>query len=69
MEELKKLLQQQKEKLIISNPNLKLKQGYSITFDKKGIIIKNTNQLKIAELIKTKFYKGRILLKIKKIEK
>jgi exodeoxyribonuclease VII large subunit len=39
IEKLKRSLQQQKEKLILSNPNLKLKQGYSITFDTKGKII------------------------------
>jgi exodeoxyribonuclease VII large subunit len=68
-EKVKRLLKQQKEKLFLSNPDLKLKQGYSITFDEQGKMIKDANQLKISQLIKTKFYKGRILSKIKKIDK
>jgi exonuclease VII large subunit len=69
IEKINKLLKQQEEKLFLSNPELKLKQGYSITFDEHGKIIKNADQLKISQLIKTKFYKGRILSKIKEIEK
>jgi len=57
------------DKLIISNPNLKLKQGYSVTLDEKGKVIKNVNDLKIYQDITTKFYKGKILSKIRKIRK
>lgn len=69
VEKMRNLLKQQEEKLIISDPILKLKQGYTITYDENGKIIKNPNKLKIGQTIKTKFYKGRVLSKIKKIEK
>ena len=36
----KTFLKSQEEKLLISSPQFKLKQGYSITLDKKGKIIK-----------------------------
>ena len=63
------LLRQQEEKLILSSPVLKLKQGYTITLDELGKMIKDPDKLKIGEIIKTKFYKGQVLSKIKKIEK
>ena len=68
-ERIEKLLKGQEEKLIISSPILKLKQGYTITLDEFGKIIKKPNKLKISQLIKTKFYKGQVLSRIKKIEK
>lgn len=68
-EEIKKLLRQQKESLIRSSPVLKLKQGYTITKDESGEIIKNSAKLKFSQVIKTKFYKGQVLSKIKKIKK
>lgn len=64
-----KSLKQQKEKLIPSSPILKLKQGYTITFNEFDQIIKNLFKLKSSQMIKTKFYKGQILSEIKKIEK
>ncbi len=63
------LLKQQEEKLIISNPNLKLKQGYTITLDEFGKIIKDPTKLRISQVIKTNFYKGQVLSKVKKVEK
>jgi exodeoxyribonuclease VII large subunit len=63
------LLKQQEEKLILSSPALKLKQGYTITSDELGKMIKDPAKLKIEQTIKTKFYKGQVLSKIKKIEK
>lgn len=64
-----KLLKQQKEKLIPSSPILKLKQGYTITFNEFDQIIKNLFKLKPSQMIRTKFYKGQILSEIKKVEK
>ena len=68
IEKINKLLTQQKEKLVISSPVLKLKQGYTITKDSFGKIIKDSTKLKISQTIKTKFYKGQVLSKVKKIE-
>ncbi|MEM5831187.1 MAG: exodeoxyribonuclease VII large subunit [Candidatus Aenigmatarchaeota archaeon] len=68
-EKIEKILRQQEEKLILSSPILKLKQGYTITSDEFGKIIKDPTKLKITQLIKTKFYKGQVLSKVKKIEK
>ena len=68
-EKIKRNLKQEEEKLIINSPLLKLKQGYTITLNEEGKIIKNAEKLKIEQLIKTKFCKGQILSKIKKIEK
>ena len=67
-ERIESILKQQEEKLFLSNPELKLKQGYTITFDKCGRIIKDPTKLKISQEIKTKFFKGRVCSKIKKIE-
>lgn len=60
------LLRQQQERLNPSNPDLKLKQGYSITFDNSEQIIKDPKKVKVGQLIKTKFYKGHIFSQIKK---
>ena len=68
-ESLEKTLEHQEEKLILSSPHLKLKQGYTITSDEFGKMIKDPSKLKISQEILTKFYKGQILSKIKKIEK
>lgn len=67
-EKVKKLLRQQEEKLILSSPALKLKQGYTITSDEAGKIIKNPANLKISQLIKTRFHKGQVWSNIKKIK-
>ncbi len=63
------LLKQQEEKLFLSSPILKLKQGYTITTDESGKIIKDIKDLKTSQIIKTRFYKGQVVSKIKKIEK
>jgi exodeoxyribonuclease VII large subunit len=60
------LLRQQQERLNPSNPDLKLKQGYSITFDNLEQIIKDPKKVKVGQLIKTKFYKGHVFSQIKK---
>lgn len=68
-EEMEDLLKQQEGKLIPSSPQLKLKQGYTITSDEFGKIIKDPTRLKIKQTIQTKFYKGRIFSTINKIKK
>ena len=62
-------LKQQEEKLLLANPLFKLKQGYTITLDEFGRIIKDPAKLKIAQIIKTKFFKGQVFSKVKKIER
>jgi exodeoxyribonuclease VII large subunit len=69
LKKIEKLLSEEEKKLKLSNPELKLKQGYTITFDEKGRIIKNPSLLKISQKIKTKFHKGQTISEIKKIEK
>jgi exodeoxyribonuclease VII large subunit len=64
-----KILRQQEEKLFLCSPYLKLKQGYTITKDESGKIIKDPTRLKISQEILTKFYKGQVISRVKKIEK
>jgi exodeoxyribonuclease VII large subunit len=66
---LRSVLIEEEKKLSLSSPLLKLKQGYTITFDGSGKIIKDPTNLKLAQIIKTKFFKGQIFSKIKRIEK
>lgn len=66
---IKNRLTQQREKLILSSPQLKLKQGYTVTSSETGEIIKNPFSLKPSQIIETKFYKGQVLSKVKKIYK
>ncbi len=65
----KTILKHQEEKLAISSPQLKLKQGYSITSNREGKIIKEVDKLDISQDIITKFYKGNILSKIREIKR
>ena len=57
-----------KEKLEAGNPELKLKQGYSIALNQRGKVIKNLEDVNLSEEIKTKLYKGQITSKVKKIK-
>lgn len=66
---IEKLLMEEEKKLNLSSPQLKLKQGYTITSDEFGKMIKDPAKLKISQTIKTKFFKGQVSSKIKKIEK
>ena len=63
------LIKQEAEKLFLSNPQLKLKQGYSITVDGQGRVVKDVNQLELESEIQTKLYKGEIVSKVKKLKK
>jgi len=67
-DKIEKALIQEEKKLILSSPQLKLKQGYTITFDESGKIVKNLSSLKVSQIIKTKFHKGQTISEIKKIE-
>lgn len=69
-EKIKDLLIKGEEKLNMANPELRLKQGYTFTFDENsGKMIRNIQQIKIAQNIKTKFYKGVIISKVGNIFK
>jgi len=63
------LINQEKEKLFLSNPQLKLKQGYSITLDDKGKVVTDISQLKLGSAIQTRVYKGEIVSQVKKLRK
>jgi len=59
----------EQEKLRLSSPRLKLKQGYSITSDDQGKVIKGISGLKVKQTMTTRFYKGQTLSVVKKIKK
>jgi len=65
---IERLLEQQRQKLIPSSPSLKLKQGYTITFNEFDQVIKDLFKLKPSQMVKTKFYKGQVLSEIKRVE-
>ncbi len=64
---LKNTLDQYQEKLILSSPQLKLKQGYSIVFNQKGEILKRADELKLGEEMTTIFYRGKAKSEVKKL--
>ena len=51
-----------------NNPERNLKLGYSIAFNKKGVI-KNIDDVKLEEIIDLKTYNGIINTQVKKIQK
>lgn len=58
-------IREQKKKLEMANPELKLRQGYSLTFSlDKQHLIKSAQEVRPGEIIKTKFYKGSSLSKV-----
>ncbi len=58
-------LSEKKEKLSLSSPDLKLKQGYSITKKESGIV-RSVDQLTDNDLIKTTFKDGEVQSRVKK---
>jgi len=58
-------LRQQAKMLRLSNPELKFKQGYSLTLDESGKVLKNVDEIEIGQIVKTRFYKGQILSQVK----
>jgi exodeoxyribonuclease VII large subunit len=60
-------LDQLEQILKLSDPRLRLQQGYSIVFNKANQVIKSALQLKIGEFVNLKFYQGEALSKIEKI--
>jgi exodeoxyribonuclease VII large subunit len=56
------------EKIIaVADPERNLRLGYSIVFDKEGRVIKDVEDIKIGELIKTKLGRGEVESEIKNI--
>jgi len=67
--EKRNLIRNKEKQLIILNPERNLKLGYSIVFNFQNKVIKDTNQIKINDILTTKLYKGKFLSKVKKVEK
>jgi exodeoxyribonuclease VII large subunit len=54
--------------LLACDPQLKLKQGFSIVTDKGGHIIKSTQTVEISDIITVRLFEGEIKTKIEKIK-
>ncbi|MCX6788889.1 MAG: exodeoxyribonuclease VII large subunit [bacterium] len=65
---LKRILFQHEEKLGLSSPLFKLRQGYTITTTESGEVVKDLEKLKKSDIITTRFTKGRITSKIEEIK-
>lgn len=52
---------------VLSDPELKLKQGYSITRNSYGKLIKKASEIKVGDELKTKLYEGAIISTTKDI--
>lgn len=61
------LLQTQEEKLLLASPEFKLKQGYSITVDGEGSVVRDATCLRIDQTVQTRFHKGMAESQVKKI--
>ncbi|MFH0792224.1 MAG: exodeoxyribonuclease VII large subunit [bacterium] len=61
------LLKTNEEKLQLSSPTVRLKQGYSVVFDDSGNVIKDASRLKIGQKITTKYHRGKTTSEIKQI--
>lgn len=57
------------EKLKLADPTFRLKQGYSIVFDKSSKIVKSSNYLRIGDSLKLKFYQGQASSTVESVEK
>lgn len=53
--------------LVSSDPKLRLRQGYSIVFNKVGQVINSVFKLKVGEVLNLKFHQGEAQSKIEKI--
>lgn len=66
---LSQLLKEKERNIFTASPAFKLKQGYTLTFDFSGKIIKDPQRLQISDKIKTQFYKGHVVSEVKKIKR
>jgi exonuclease VII large subunit len=55
------------EKLQLSSPVIRLKQGYAVVTDNKGKVIKDASRLLVGQEIITKYHIGQTSSEIKKI--
>ncbi len=55
------------QKLMLVDPNLRLKQGYSIIFNAANKVIKSAKQLKVGENLNLKFHEGSASSRVEKI--
>lgn len=58
------MLKSQQEKLSLGSPELKLRQGYSITLDAQGRVVKDARDLAVDQIIQTRFYRSRAVSRI-----
>jgi len=65
--QLNALLKICEEKLQLSSPTIRLKQGYSVVFDDNGNVVKDAMQLKIGQKITTKYHQGKTVSEINRI--
>ena len=65
---LHKFIDAQEKELSLSDPQIKLKQGYSITFDKNKKVIKSTEQIAIADTVTIKLHAGEISAQVEVIK-
>lgn len=61
-------LQNLEQKLHLGNPEVRLKQGYSIILNTERKIIKSSKQIKIGDFLNLKFYQGRATSKVERID-
>ena len=62
------LLLEYNQKLRLVDPNLRLKQGYSVVFNAAHKVIKSAKQLKVGERINLKFHEGSASSRVEEIE-
>lgn len=67
LESLKEYIIQIEERLKLADPTYRLKQGYSIVFNKVKQLIKSTKHIKIGENLNLRFYEGSATSRVEKI--
>ena len=63
-----KMLSEYSQKLMLADPNLRLKQGYSIVFNAAHKVVKSAKQLKVGETLNLKFYEGKASSRVEQID-
>lgn len=69
LEKVVRLVRAEEGKLLLVSPELKLRQGYSITVDGAGCVVRDASFLRIDQMVQTRFHKGRAESQVKKISK
>lgn len=68
LERADRLLRTHEEKLLLASPELKLRQGYSITVDREGNVVRDVMSLRIDQILQTRFHKGMAESRVKRIK-